>query len=212
MNIMTGITNNTDTINIAIAGVGGQGVLTLAEILAKAALEDSHNVRVGEIHGMAQRGGHVVCTVRIGDNARGPIVDSGTAHLVIGFEPVETLREIHLVSKDGMVIMNSHVQYPVAVSMGKSEYPSDVTIMNNIRKFSETVYEFDAMHLAQEAGSSRSMNIVMFGAIIGSGITPIKKETAIQIVKNAFSSKFEEANTRAFEAGYTTIRDILEKK
>ncbi|MGD2072301.1 MAG: 2-oxoacid:acceptor oxidoreductase family protein, partial [Candidatus Thorarchaeota archaeon] len=60
--------NTRNTINIVVAGVGGQGVLTLAEILAKSALIDSHNVRVGEIHGMAQRGGHVVCTIRIGEN------------------------------------------------------------------------------------------------------------------------------------------------
>ncbi|MFW9850341.1 MAG: indolepyruvate oxidoreductase subunit beta [Candidatus Thorarchaeota archaeon] len=208
---MSSITNNTDVINVAITGVGGQGVLTLAEIMAKAALQDSHNVRVGEIHGMAQRGGHVVCTVRIGENARGPIVDSGTAHLLIGFEPVETLREIHLVSNDGMVIINSHIQYPVAVSMGKVEYPSEEIIKRNIRKFSETIYEFDAMQLAEEAGSSRSMNIVMFGAIIGSGITPIKKETAIQMVKEAFSSKYKEVNKLAFEAGYTAIRNMLKK-
>ena len=83
---MNSITDNTDVTNIAITGVGGQGVLTLSEILAKAALKDSHNVRVGEIHGMAQRGGHVVCTVRIGEKAKGPIVDSGTADLVVGFE------------------------------------------------------------------------------------------------------------------------------
>jgi len=208
---LSSITNNTDVTNIAITGVGGQGVLTLAEIMAKAALQDSHNVRVGEIHGMAQRGGHVVCTVRIGENARGPIVDSGTAHLVIGFEPIETLREIHLVSKDGMVIMSSHVQYPVAVSMGKAEYPSEEIIKNNIGKFSESIYEFDAMQLAQEAGSSRSMNIVMFGAVIGSGITPIKKETAIQMVKEAFPDKYAEVNTLAFEAGYTAIRKMLKK-
>ncbi len=211
MKQLSSITNNTDVTNIAITGVGGQGVLTLAEIMAKAALQDSHNVRVGEIHGMAQRGGHVVCTVRIGENARGPIVDSGTAHLVIGFEPIETLREIHLVSKDGMVIMSSHVQYPVAVSMGKAEYPSEEIIKNNIGKFSESIYEFDAMQLAQEAGSSRSMNIVMFGAVIGSGITPIKKETAIQMVKEAFPDKYAEVNTLAFEAGYTAIRKMLKK-
>ena len=90
--------SNTSNTNILIAGVGGQGVLTLAEIIAKAALADNLNVRVGEIHGMAQRGGHVVCTVRIGDNVFGPIIDSGTADLVIGFEPLETLREIQTIS------------------------------------------------------------------------------------------------------------------
>jgi indolepyruvate ferredoxin oxidoreductase beta subunit len=207
---MSGITNNTDITNIAIAGVGGQGVLTLAEILAKAALMDSHNVRVGEIHGMAQRGGHVVCTVRIGNNAKGPIVDSGTAHLVVGFEPVETLREISLVKRDGLVIMNSHVQYPVAVSMGKADYPSEDAIRNDIKKFTESLIEFDAMKLALEAGSSRSMNIVMLGAIIGSKLTPIKKESAIQVVKDAFPSKFEKANLAAFEAGFDTITRLMQ--
>ncbi|MDF1537352.1 MAG: indolepyruvate oxidoreductase subunit beta [Candidatus Thorarchaeota archaeon] len=208
---MVGITNNTDVINIAIAGVGGQGVLTLAEILAKAALLDSHNVRVGEIHGMAQRGGHVVCTVRIGEKAKGPIVDSGTAHLVIGFEPVETLREIHLIRKDGIAIMNSHVQYPVAVSMGKAEYPSEDEIRNAIRKFTNSIHEFDAMKVAKEAGSSRSMNIVMFGAIIGSKITPIRKESAIQVVREAFPSRFEEINVSAFEAGFAMITQFMKE-
>lgn len=207
---MNRITNNTEVINIAITGVGGQGVLTLAEILAKSALFDSHNVRVGEIHGMAQRGGHVVCTVRIGDKAKGPIVDSGTAHLVVGFEPIETLREIHLIRKGGLVIMNSHVQYPVAVSMGKAEYPSEEEIRINIRKFTEFLYEFDAMKIAVEAGSSRSMNIVMLGAIIGSKIPPIRKESAIEIVRNTFPSKFEEANVKAFEAGFAAITTFID--
>ncbi|MCK4568363.1 MAG: 2-oxoacid:acceptor oxidoreductase family protein, partial [Candidatus Thorarchaeota archaeon] len=106
--------NTSNTVNIAITGVGGQGVLTLAELLAKAALSEGLNVRVGEIHGMAQRGGHVVCTVRIGDDAKGPIIDAGAADLLVGFEPVETLREIHLVKKGGYVLMSSNVQYPVA--------------------------------------------------------------------------------------------------
>ena len=208
---MVGITDNTEVINVAIAGVGGQGVLTLAEILAKAALLDSHNVRVGEIHGMAQRGGHVVCTVRIGEKAKGPIVDSGAAHLVIGFEPVETLREIQLIRKDGIVIMNSHIQYPVAVSMGKAEYPSDDEIRKSIREFTTSIHEFDAMKIAMDAGSSRSMNIVMLGAIIGSAITPISKESAIQTVRDAFPSRFAETNVNAFEAGFAIITEFMKK-
>ena len=105
--------SNTTNTNILITGVGGQGVLTLAEILAKTALADRLNVRVGEIHGMAQRGGHVVCTVRIGENVYSPIIDSGTADLVIGFEPLETLREVQAISKSGYVVMSSHIQYSI---------------------------------------------------------------------------------------------------
>ncbi|MFW9980379.1 MAG: indolepyruvate oxidoreductase subunit beta [Candidatus Thorarchaeota archaeon] len=198
---MSGITNNT-TVNVAISGVGGQGVLTLAEILARAAMLDGHNVRVGEIHGMAQRGGHVVCTVRIGDQVKGPIIDSGEAHLIVGFEPLELLREIHLIRNNGLVIMNSHVQYPVAVSMGEAEYPKEEDIRKFLGDFTSNILELDAMELAVSAGSSISMNIVMLGAIIGSNITPIRKTTALQVIRDSFSKKYEEANIRAFESGY----------
>ncbi|MGY5852933.1 MAG: indolepyruvate oxidoreductase subunit beta [Candidatus Thorarchaeota archaeon] len=205
---MTGNTSN--TINVLITGVGGQGVLTLAEILAKAALDDSLNVRVGEIHGMAQRGGHVVCTVRIGDDVYGPIIDAGTADLIIGFEPVETLREIHFVKEDGYVVMNSHVQYPVAVSMGEAEYPAHEEIMKHLGKFTKNIVELDAMELAKEAGSSRSMNMVLLGAIIGTGVTPISKEAAANAVRNAFPKKFESINIAALELGLSKIRQALQ--
>lgn len=201
--------NTGNTINIVISGVGGQGVLTLAEILAKAALEESHNVRVGEIHGMAQRGGHVVCTVRIGDDVHGPIVDPGTADLLVGFEPIETLREAHLVSASGCVVMSSHVLYPVAVSMGKADYPSNEEIVTNIKKFTERVLEFDAMELAQEAGSSRSLNMVLLGSIIGTGITPISKETALDTVRKTFPPKFEAINTQAVKLGLEKTKSLI---
>ncbi|MHA1480230.1 MAG: indolepyruvate oxidoreductase subunit beta [Candidatus Thorarchaeota archaeon] len=205
---MSSNTSNTDVVNVAITGVGGQGVLTLAEILAKAALADSHNVRVGEIHGMAQRGGHVVCTVRIGEGAKGPIIDPGTAHLVVGFEPVETVREAHLTAKDGYILVNSHIHYPVAVSMGKADYPSEDTIQKAFREFSERILEFDAMELATQAGSTRAMNMVMFGAIIGIGIVPINKETAIDVLRNAFPAKFSGVNIEAFNLGFNKIQEI----
>lgn len=192
---------NSNTVNIAITGVGGQGVLTLAEILAKAALESGFNVRVGEIHGMAQRGGHVVCTVRIGKNARGPIVDPGSAHLLVGFEPIETLREIQLVKQNGCVLMSSHVQHPVAVSMGKAEYPSHKEIIKNIKNYTDRIIEFDALELAKKAGSSRALNMVMLGAIIGTGLVPITKETAIDVVRTSFSKKFEQININAAKMG-----------
>jgi indolepyruvate ferredoxin oxidoreductase beta subunit len=198
--------NNGNTINIAITGVGGQGVLTLAEVLAKATLKCGLNVRVGEIHGMAQRGGHVVCTVRVGKNARGPIVDPGSAHLLVGFEPLETLREINLVKQGGCVLMSSHVQHPVAVSMGQSEYPNHETIIKNMNKYTLRIIEFDALDLAVKAGNSQALNMVMFGAIIGTDILPITKETAINVVREAFSKKFEKINVNAIKMGFETAQ------
>ncbi|MHA2142760.1 MAG: indolepyruvate oxidoreductase subunit beta [Candidatus Thorarchaeota archaeon] len=201
--------NRSNTINVAITGVGGQGVLTLAEILAKAALADSLNVRVGEIHGMAQRGGHVVCTVRIGDGAKGPIIDPGTADLLVGFEPIETLREIQTIAEDGCVLLSSHIQYPVAVSMGKAEYPDHEEIISGIKKFTSCILEVDAMALAQKAGSSLSLNMVMLGGIIGTGITPIKKKTALKIVRTTFPKKFEPINIQALELGMEAVESLL---
>jgi indolepyruvate ferredoxin oxidoreductase beta subunit len=193
--------NNGNTVNIAITGVGGQGVLTLAEILAKAALECGFNVRVGEIHGMAQRGGHVVCTVRVGKNAKGPIVDLGSAHLLVGFEPLETLREIQLVKEDGCVLMSSHVQYPVAVSMGQAEYPNHDEMIKIMKGYTDKIVEFDALKLAAEAGSTRALNMVMLGAIIGTGLLPITEETAMDVVRKAFPKKFEKINITATKLG-----------
>jgi indolepyruvate ferredoxin oxidoreductase beta subunit len=201
--------NRSNTINVAITGVGGQGVLTLAEILAKAALADLLNVRVGEIHGMAQRGGHVVCTVRIGDGAKGPIVDPGTADLLVGFEPIETLREVQTVAENGCVLMSSHIQYPVAVSMGKAEYPDHKEIISGIKKFTSCILEVDAMALAQKAGSSLSLNMVMLGGIIGTGITPIKKKTALEIVKTTFPKRFESINVKALELGMESVESLI---
>lgn len=197
------MSNNTcNTINIVISGVGGQGVLTLAEIMARAALKESYNVRVGEIHGMAQRGGHVICTVRIGDRALGPIIDPGAADILVGFEPVETLREAKLLKPHGKIIMSNHIIYPVAVSMGKAEYPSHEKILSLLSKITDDIFEFDAMKLAIDAGSSKALNMVMFGAILGSGLSPISKETALSTVMNSFPERFKKINAKAVENGY----------
>ena len=200
---------SSNTVNIAIAGVGGQGVLTLAELLAKAALSEGLNVRVGEIHGMAQRGGHVVCTVRIGENAKGPIIDAGAADLLVGFEPVETLREIHLVKKGGYVLMSSHVQYPVAVSMGKAEYPDHKEIIASLKKFTDKIIEINAQEIAIEAGSPRALNMVMFGGIIGTNLLPISTDSAMQAIREAFPKKFEKTNITAAEMGLERVRSSI---
>jgi indolepyruvate ferredoxin oxidoreductase beta subunit len=189
--------------------VGGQGVLTLAELLAKAALQDSLNVRVGEIHGMAQRGGHVVSTVRIGPRVFGPIIDPGSADLLVGFEPIETLREINLIRQSGWVIMNSRTIQPVAVSMGKAEYPSPQIIRTSIRKFTENLLEFDAVELARAAGSTVSLNIVMMGAVIATGVIPVSEASALSCIVAAFPQRYSETNITAFRLGYQHARGLI---
>jgi len=201
--------NTTDLVSVAVTGVGGQGVLTLAEALAKAATIDGHNVRVGEIHGMAQRGGHVLSTIRIGPGAMGPIIDPGTAQLVVGFEPIETLREVHLVASSGYVILSSHIVTPVAVSMGQAKYPNHDTIIDTIMRFTSHIIEFDPMDLAEKAGSPNSLNMVMFGATIGTGKVPVSIDSALESIRDVIPGKFQEVNTAAFNLGLSQVRQLL---
>jgi indolepyruvate ferredoxin oxidoreductase, beta subunit len=203
------VRNTAETTNIVVSGVGGQGVLTLAEVLAKAAVHDGHNVRVGEIHGMAQRGGHVMCTIRIGEYARGPIIDPGTAQLVVGFEPIETLREIHLIAPNGRVIMSSHTLMPVAVSMDQATYPDRESIVNAIRRFTSNVFEFDAMQLAEKAGSSYSLNMVMLGAIVATGLVPVTRDSTLQSLSETIPQQFQQTNLTAFDLGFSQILMML---
>ncbi len=203
------VRNTVEVTNVAVSGVGGQGVLTLAEVLAKAATLDGHNVRVGEIHGMAQRGGHVLCTIRIGEHAKGPIIDSGTAQLLVGFEPIETLREVHLVAPTGHIIMSSYTLMPVAVSMDQATYPDHDTIVNAIKQFTPDVIEFDAMELAEKAGSLNSLNMVMLGAVIGTHLVPITKDSALQSLYDTVPRQFQQMNSAAFDLGFEQMEAML---
>ncbi len=109
--------------SILFAGVGGQGVITAASIVANAALKDGYNVVMSELHGMAQRGGDVKCAVRIGD-VLSPIIPPGTAKAIVALEPLEALRNIEAVSKDGLVITDINPIYPPLTSIGIGRYPT----------------------------------------------------------------------------------------
>ena len=97
--------------------------------------------------------------------------------------------------------MSSHVQYPVAVSMGQAEYPNHEEIIKNMKKYTSKIIEFDALDLAAKAGSTRALNMVMLGAIIGTGLLPITEKTTIDVVSEAFPKKFEKINTTATKLG-----------
>jgi len=105
--------------------------------------------------------------------------------------------------------MSSHVQYPVAVSMGKAEYPDHKEIIASIKKFTDKIIEINAQEIAVEAGSPRALNMVMFGGIIGTNLVPISKESALQTIREAFPKKFEKTNTTAAEIGLERVRSSI---
>lgn len=192
--------------NIVLAGVGGQGTLLAAEILGTAAVKDELNVRVSEIHGMAQRGGAVVSTVRIGDAVRAPTVIDGQADVLLGFEPLETLRNLKYASRKTLVIMNSEEIPPAGLAAKNLKYPCLEEVKQKISRFTEKIIVVDAAQLAEEAGSSLAQNSVLVGALAAVASFPVKLESVVEALKQLVPAKHVEANVKAFQLGYGAVK------
>jgi len=190
--------------NIVLAGVGGQGVLLLAEILGEAAVKEGFNVRVSEIHGMAQRGGAVVSEVRVGEKAMSPTVLEGTADVIVGLEPMEALRNIKSANKDSMVILNTATIKPSGIPHDAA-YPKLEDIAEKIRLFTKNIVTIDATNMARTLGNPNVLNIVMLGALAATGKFPMKLEAIRNSIRDSVSERFVEINLRAFDAGYKEI-------
>jgi indolepyruvate ferredoxin oxidoreductase, beta subunit len=191
--------------NIVLAGVGGQGTLLAAEALGTAAVKDGLNVRVGEIHGMAQRGGAVISTVRIGQSVFASTVLEGRADIIVGFEPIETLRSLKYASGGTCVIMSTERIPPVELTVKKAGYPSIDGIVEKIRRFTDKVIVVDAVRLAKEAGSGLTRNVVLLGVAAGTGRLPVTKDSLLKAVRELVPSKHLEVNLRAFDLGFDTV-------
>ncbi len=192
--------------NIVLAGVGGQGTILAAEILGVAAVKDGLNTRVSEIHGMAQRGGAVTSSVRIGENVASPTVLEGQADVLIGFEPLETLRNLKFVSERTFVIMSDERIPPTELAAKNIAYPSIEEILEKIRKFTESVIAVETERLAKEAGSILTRNIVLLGVLAASGKLPVKDESMIEALKELVPAKHVETNVKAFKLGYEYVK------
>jgi indolepyruvate ferredoxin oxidoreductase beta subunit len=189
-----------ETKRVVFIGVGGQGNLLASRLLGEAALSLNIPSVVSEIHGMAQRGGIVESAVLLGD-VTSPIVSNGEADVLIGFEPVETLRALGKCNKDTLVITNTHPLPPFTVSVGQGVYPPVDEIMGLIRAKAGKVIALDGNAMAQEAGNPLSLNMVMLGALIGSGSIPVGAEDMKKTISNTTKKAFLESNLKAFELG-----------
>ena len=188
--------------NIVLAGVGGQGILLAAEILGTAAIKEGLNVRVSEIHGMAQRGGAVVSNVRIGDNVSAPTVLEGQADVLLGFEPFETLRSLKFASEKTLVIMSTEKIPPPELAAKMMKYPSVKEIVEKVECFTKNVVIVDAAKIAKEAGSVLTQNIVLIGALAATGKVPVKNESLMTALRELVPPKHLDLNVKAFELGY----------
>jgi len=194
------------TFNALFTGVGGTGVLTTAGILAAAALADGQNVRMSEIHGMAQRGGAVTCAVRIGRSVYGPIIPTGMADLLVSIEPIEALRHVYMMTPSGTILVGKYRIIPTAVLLGHARYPSDEEVVADLSKFAKVV-TIDAARLARDAGSILTVNNVLLGAAVGLGLVPVQESTIRAAIKDIVPSPYQQANLAAFEKGKTSVAD-----
>jgi len=188
------------TTNILIVGVGGQGIMTAAEILAETALAEGYDVKKTEVAGMAQRGGMVTSHVRFGERVLSPSIAPGTADILVGFEIAEALRWCHFLRPDGVAMVNTLRLSPPVVSVGLFEYPEDP--VGEIERAGIKLHAIDAGSIARDLGDLRLVNTVMLGAIADH--LPFPSEHLKERVIERFRARkpaLVPVNERAFEAG-----------
>ncbi|MBT3380078.1 MAG: indolepyruvate oxidoreductase subunit beta [Lentisphaerae bacterium] len=191
--------------DIVIAGVGGQGILTIAAIVGHAAVANGLNVKQSEVHGMAQRGGAVLAHLRISDDViYSDLVPKGKADVVLAVEPLEALRHIDFLAPDGVVLAN---EVPV---VNIDNYPDLETVLAELRQYPRRLV-LDADQVAKNTGSARAMNMVMLGAL--SPFLDLPDESLTDMIKQAFERKGEKVlktNLEAFTEGQQAAETVAD--
>ena len=185
------------TKNVMIVGVGGQGTLLTSRIIGKTATQMGFDVKISEVHGMAQRGGSVVTFVRFGEKISEPVVEEGQADVIIAFERLEALRYAHFLKKDGVLIVNDCRIDPMTVVIGAKQYPEN--IIENL-KAEHDVRTIDGASIAKELGNSKVLNSVVLG--FAASAIGFDKEKWLEVVSSTVPPKTIEINKSAFMAGY----------
>jgi len=180
-----------------IVGVGGQGSLLASKLMGQALLIEGYDAKVSEVHGMSQRGGSVVTYVRYGEKVHSPIVDIGQAELIVSFELLEAARWINHLAPGGQVVTNTQQIDPIPVILGAVKYPED--LVDKMKGTGAKIDAIDALALAEEAGSAKTVNVVMMGRL--SKYFPFARETWHRALEECVPPKFLEMNRRAFDAG-----------
>ena len=186
-----------ETKNMMIVGVGGQGTLLASKLLGCLLLDKGYDVKVSEVHGMSQRGGSVVTYVRWGERVCSPIIDKGQADVILSFELLEAARWTEYLKPGGRIITNTQQINPMPVITGAAEYPQELE--RKIRDAGMDLDALDALSLAEEAGSSRAVNIVLLGRL--SKWFGFSEEEWLEAIERSVPPKFLELNKKAFALG-----------
>ena len=189
-----------ETKNIMIVGVGGQGSLLASKLLGHLLLGQGFDVKVSEVHGMSQRGGSVVTYVRWGEKVYSPVIDKGQADVILSFELLEAARWTEYLKPGGRIVTNTQQVNPMPVITGAAEYPQGLE--ESMRALGIDLDAIDALSLAEEAGSSKAVNIVLLGRL--SKWFDFTEEDWLEAIAQSVPPKFLELNKRAFALGRNT--------
>jgi indolepyruvate ferredoxin oxidoreductase, beta subunit len=182
---------------LVLVGVGGQGILLAAEVIARAAMLAGHQVKTNEVHGMAQRGGSVMAQIRFGPEVHSPLIAEGTAAALLAMEKIEALRNAHYIAPGGFGVVSAQQIIPVTVSSGGAVYPADADA--RLRQVFARLVLLDAVQIAQAIGEPRAANIVLVGAL--SAHLTLPAEVWPQAVGQSVKPKYRDINLRALDAG-----------
>ncbi|MBI5631973.1 MAG: indolepyruvate oxidoreductase subunit beta [Nitrospirae bacterium] len=193
--------------NLFLCGVGGQGILLASEVISSACMNAGFDVKQSEVHGMAQRGGSVISHIRFGRKVYSPLIEAGSADLVVSFEMLEALRYLPYMNKDTKVIVNTQKILPAPVATGMDTYPADVFAQLSQRGLS--LFPVDAFDIAQSIGETRAVNMVLVGAL--SAFLPLDEQTFMQVIEKRLPEKIRKVNIEAFLKGKETVKGMLTK-
>lgn len=186
--------------NIVFSGVGGQGIVVASDIFCEAALLDGLDVAKAEVHGMAQRGGSIIAHVRIGEKVRAPLIETGTADVILGFELLEAARVLQMLTEDGTVIVNTKYIQP-STSAAASSGLTDEKILDIIRGRAHKVYEVDGLGLATKLGNILVVNTILLGALSAIPENLVKPGSIEKAIAGRLEQKYVALNLEAFKIG-----------
>ncbi|MFR7989637.1 MAG: indolepyruvate oxidoreductase subunit beta [Anaerovoracaceae bacterium] len=191
------------TKNILLSGVGGQGTITAAKMLTFGLMEAGYDVKMSEIHGMSQRGGDVVSQVRYSkDKVFSPVIEKGTADIVVSFEEMEALRTLEYLKPDGAVVVNTERIPSMTVLTGAEEYADD--IIEEIKKAVERVHTLNASQLAADLGNVKAANVILLGALVK--LMGLEDIDWPDIIRKNVKEKFVDLNLKAFQVGMDAVK------
>ena len=188
--------------NIILTGVGGQGTVLASKLIAAATMKKGLPVMSAETIGMAQKGGAVFSHLRIGESVRSPMIRRGTADLLLAFEPVEAVRMLPYLKKDGMVVVNSHPIMPVTAALKGTDY-TGAEMVAYLRENAAHVLVLDGQEAVETIGNPKTLNVIMLGAALESGALDfLTEEDVLEAIREKVKPKFVALNERALRYAF----------